>query len=75
MVCKGECEIRGMKAPKPRGKGRYASGQKRCQTCSIFIQTIAIWCPCCGTRLRGNPRNIKYKAQLREEKRKETICL
>ena len=25
-----------------------------------------LWCPCCGYRLRTKPRNLKYKAKLRE---------
>jgi hypothetical protein len=25
-----------------------------------------LWCPCCGYRLRGNPRNITYKDKLKE---------
>lgn len=25
-----------------------------------------IWCPCCGYRLRGKPRNVTYKQRLKE---------
>ena len=63
MTCKGIC-IR-HKAQKPVGSGRYASGQKRCQICEIFIKWDGLWCPCCGYRLRKKPRNLKYKAKLR----------
>jgi hypothetical protein len=35
MTCKGIC-VR-YKAQKPVGTGRYASGQRRCQICEIFI--------------------------------------
>jgi hypothetical protein len=63
MTCKGIC-IR-HKAQKPVGSGRYASGQKRCQICEIFIKWDGLWCPCCGYRLRTKPRNLKYKAKLR----------
>src|SRR5881296_140936 len=63
MTCKGIC-IR-YKAQKPVGTGRYASGQKRCQICEIFIKWEGLWCPCCGYRLRTKPRNLKYKAKLR----------
>ena len=35
MTCKGICTR--YKAQKPVGTGRYASGQKRCQICEIFI--------------------------------------
>ncbi|MFM8658790.1 MAG: hypothetical protein ACKOCQ_02485, partial [Candidatus Nitrosotenuis sp.] len=50
---------------KPVGTGRYASGQRRCQICEIFIKWEGLWCPCCGYRLRTKPRNLKYKAKLR----------
>jgi hypothetical protein len=55
MTCKGM----------PVGTGRYASGQRRCQICEIFIKWEGLWCPCCGYRLRTKPRNLKYKAKLR----------
>lgn len=67
MVCKGIC-IR-HKALKPVGDGRYATGQKRCQVCEIFLNWNGLWCPCCGYRLRTKPRNIKYKAKLHENKK------
>jgi hypothetical protein len=70
MTCKGIC-IR-HKAQKPVGSGRYASGQKRCQICEIFIKWDGLWCPCCGYRLRTKPRNLKYKAKLRARTRKQT---
>ncbi len=63
MTCKGICTRH--KAQKPVGAGRYASGQKRCQICEIFIKWEGLWCPCCGYRLRTKPRNLKYKAKLR----------
>jgi predicted amidophosphoribosyltransferase len=69
MSCKGIC-IR-HKAQKPVGSGRYATGQKRCQQCNIFIKWDELWCPCCGYRLRTRPRHFKHKAQLREQKRIE----
>ena len=63
MTCKGICAR--YKAQKPVGVGRYASGQRRCQICEIFIKWEGLWCPCCGYRLRTKPRNLKYKAKLR----------
>jgi hypothetical protein len=69
MTCKGIC-IR-HKAQKPVGTGRYASGQRRCQICEIFIKWDGLWCPCCGYRLRTKPRNLKYKDKLRAENRIE----
>lgn len=71
MACKGIC-IR-HKAQKPVGLGRYAAGQKRCQVCEIFLNWIGLWCPCCGYRLRGTPRNFKYKNRLREQKMMNSV--
>ena len=71
MVCKGIC-IR-HKALKPVGDGRYATGQKRCQVCEMFLNWNGLWCPCCGYRLRTKPRNIKYKAKLHEDKKVKEI--
>lgn len=65
MTCKGIC-VR-YKASKPTGIGRYASGQKRCQICEIYLRWSEIYCPCCGYKLRTKPRNLKYKAKLRDE--------
>jgi hypothetical protein len=59
MTCKGICLRH--RAPKPIQTGRYASGQKRCQSCEIFIEWDCLWCPCCGFRLRTRPRNSTYK--------------
>ena len=55
MTCKGICLRH--RAPKPIESGRYASGQKRCQGCEIFIEWDCLWCPCCGFRLRTRARN------------------
>jgi hypothetical protein len=63
MVCKGIC-IR-HKASGPISYGRYATGQKRCQICEIFIKWDGIYCPCCGCRLRIRPRLFTDKAKLR----------
>ena len=68
MTCKGIC-VR-YKAQKPVGTGRYASGQRRCQICEIFIKWEGLWCPCCGYRLRTKPRNLKYKAKQQFESTK-----
>jgi hypothetical protein len=68
MTCKGICVRH--KAQKPVGSGRYASGQKRCQICEIFIKCDGLWCPCFGYRLRTKPRNLKYKAKLRARTKK-----
>ena len=62
--------MRSSQGTKPVGSGRYASGQKRCQICEIFIKWDGLWCPCCGYRLRTKPRNLKYKAKLRARNKK-----
>jgi len=61
--CKGLCEqYRGYRS---NTIGRYASGQKRCQMCDIFIYHEGIYCPCCGYKLRTKPRNSFFKERLR----------
>jgi hypothetical protein len=63
MTCKGIC-IR-HRAQRPAASfGRYATGQKRCQVCSIFMKWGGLWCPCCGCRVRTKPRNSKFKQRL-----------
>jgi len=71
MSCKGIC-IR-HKASGPISYGRYANGQKHCQICEMFIKWDGLSCPCCGYRLRNEPRSFKFKAKLRiKEKQKGT---
>ena len=67
MSCKGIC-VR-YKANRPRSGMRYESGQKRCQTCEIFMIWQDLWCPCCGYRLRIGPKNSKNKSMLRRERK------
>ena len=71
MTCKGICPR--YKAQKPVGTGRYASGQRRCQICEIFIKWEGLWCPCCGYRLRTKPRKLAYKIKLREHQTKAIV--
>jgi hypothetical protein len=73
MGCKSICSRH--RAQKPKGAGRYASGPKRCQICEIFIKWDGLWCPCCDYRLRTKPRNLKYKALLKEKAKKIDISL
>ncbi|MFL6406847.1 MAG: hypothetical protein ACJ71F_07240 [Nitrososphaeraceae archaeon] len=75
MPCKGICIHH-------KASGRYANGHKRCQICDLFIKWHGVFCPCCGSRLRMGPRNIKDKAKLRikqkemqESKNKKSIML
>ena len=56
---------------KGQSGSRYANGQKRCQTCEIFIRWEGLWCPCCGYRLRTMPRNKAFKEKFRQAKKKK----
>ena len=62
MTCKGICIDH-------KGSGRYATGNKRCQICDLFMQWDGVFCPCCGRRLRTGPRSFKFKAKLRKQKK------
>jgi hypothetical protein len=62
MACKGICIDY-------KASGRYVTGHKRCQTCDLFIEWDGVFCPCCGSRLRIGPRNIRNKAKLRKQKK------
>ena len=63
MSCKGICER--YRATKPSNGRRYVTGQKRCKSCSIFINWDGLWCPCCRYRLRMMPQNTKERNGLR----------
>ena len=75
MTCKDICiKHRAQKPPPPIS--RYATGQKRCQVCEIFIKWEGIFCPCCGCRLRTRPRNLnKVNLRARKEIEKGKILL
>ena len=62
MSCKDECSK--YKAKKPISGGRYASGQRRCQICEIYIVWEGANCPCCGFRLRTKPRGSRWRKML-----------
>ncbi len=69
MSCKGICTRH--RAQRPSGSfGRYATGQKRCQICAIFMRWDGLWCPCCGCRVRTKPRNSKFKRKLKMIRKK-----
>ncbi len=59
MVCKGICHR--YKAIKTGNQPRYANGQKRCNTCEIFLYWDSFWCPCCGAQLRNKPKDGKHR--------------
>ena len=62
MTCNGICNR--VKAIKPASGGRYDNGQKRCQTCQIFIYHDGLYCPCCNMRLRFTSRYVKLKEKI-----------
>lgn len=52
------------------GQGRYEYGQRRCSVCSIFIFTNyekGNLCPCCKSKLRTSPRQMKFKRKFRSQ--------
>jgi hypothetical protein len=64
MVCNEICRNYIAQKPAP-SLSRYASGQKRCQLCEVFVNWQGIRCSCCGSELRTKPRNqIQKKAPI-----------
>lgn len=68
MNCNGICKK--YKAKGSPAAGRYSSGQKRCNSCGIYLlwkgsvkDPKALFCPCCNVRLRTKPRNKHYKVK------------
>ena len=51
-----------------KGSRGYATGNKRCNHCNLYIKWDGLLCPCCGYKLRVGPRHSKFKAKLREQK-------
>ena len=46
----------------------YATGNKRCHHCNLFIKWNGLLCPCYGYKLRTRRKVSKYKEKLREQK-------
>lgn len=67
--CKGICKRYRATKPHDGTKNgslpRYATGQKRCSLCSIFIRYDGWKCPCCHYQLRGKPHARKYSEKYR----------
>lgn len=60
----------------PNNESRYASGQKRCTMCGVFLDYAGLWCPCCGLRLRIHRRSSKDKLRTRMDKdKKEALAI
>ncbi len=69
-MCNGICDR--YKAKKPNNNiGRYSNGQKRCNSCEIFINWNGLRCPCCNNRLRTKPRSLKYKEKYNQTQHNE----
>lgn len=60
LKCKGLCELHTASKPTD-GKKRYDSGQRRCNTCNVFLKTADVNCLCCGAVLRTKPRSNSGK--------------
>jgi hypothetical protein len=63
MTCKRICV-------RHKASCRYATGNKRCQICEIFIKWDELWYLCSGYRLRNGPRCFKFKAKLRTKQKR-----
>jgi len=59
MGCKGICHK--FKASWIAHQYRYVNGQKRCNTCELFVMWAGNRCPCCSHVLRTRPRISKYR--------------
>ena len=64
--CNGICHR--YKATKPVNIGRYVIGQKRCNSCDVYLYWDGVWCPCCNYKLRLGPRSSKYKEKFLKAK-------
>ena len=69
MSCKKICSNYIVKKPSNKNVGRYESGHKRCSVCEVFLKFDGKKCPCCGTNLRGKPRNSKGRDKIVKSKR------
>ena len=67
MRCTGICENLRART-KPIERSHYLSGQKRCQTCGVFIYTTEVMCPCCHFKLRISPRDARSKRMFLDHK-------
>ena len=84
-TCMGTCKK--FQVAKPRGIGRYGSGQCHCQMCNVWMdhngcklkdgsdataEDYGWFCKCCNYRVRRRPRNAKYKAKFRALTKQDT---
>lgn len=76
-LCRGVCQK--YTVPLQPGRGRYRSGQARCQICNVWVDakgarlkdgsiatvgSVGWYCRCCHYKLRMTPRRIKYRSRL-----------
>ena len=73
IVCRGICP-RYSTNRKPH-ESRYLSGQKRCNSCELFMKWDGIWCPCCNHRLRLAPGMENIKKNIFTQWQKEKVNL
>jgi len=74
-ICRGICSRHKANTTGEDNNTRYADGQKRCQSCNIFMRwNFGNNCPCCGCKLRTKPRQKKLKLKLKaiETKKKNS---
>ena len=71
-VCNGICNRSRVKKPVAR-ISRYLSGQKLCNICETYMIHSGPRCPCCGCKLRSNPRSGKLRREFQKQKRLATL--
>jgi len=65
--CKGICCRSKVERP-VAGISRYLLGQKLCVNCETYMLHAGPHCPCCGCRLRSNPKSGKLRRILQRQK-------
>lgn len=72
MVCRGLCARPEFKFVRALKEKLYECGASRCNgDCHEWIKYDGMYCPCCGTRLRKNPRSktgITIKAKIKKSR-------
>ena len=70
-TCNGVCHR--YQALKIRKQARYVIGQKRCNSCKIFIYWDGLYYLCCNHRLQVIPRSTFYKEKYLQSKKEQKI--
>jgi len=66
-LCRGLCQRSEVKKP-VAGISRYLLGQKLCNICETYMLHAGVRCPCCGCKLRTNPRSGKLRRTFQKQK-------